>query len=211
MEHLKLRTQLIETARRMETTGLNQGTSGNLSVRIKEGFLITPSALPYEQCDAEDIVLMNLQGDSQGSRKPSSEWHFHRDIYAQRPNAGAVLHAHPPWSTTLACLHTPIPSFHYMVAVAGGVDIRCAPYATFGTQTLSDNALKALQNRKACLLANHGLLCLDTDLSQVLALAIEVENLARVYGQTIQTGTAILLDNAEMKKVLEKFIDYRND
>ncbi len=208
MQYPELRTQLIETALQMETMGLNHGMSGNLSVRIEKGFLITPSALPYNQCMAEDIVLMDLEGHAQGSRKPSSEWRFHRDIYAQRQDAGAVLHAHSPWCTTLACLQTPIPAFHYMVAVAGGVDIRCA---TYGTQTLSDYALEALQNRKACLLANHGLLCLDAELDRVLALAIEVEDLARVYSQTIQMGKPILLSDAEMMKVIEKFKDYRSD
>ena len=211
MQYPELRTQLIETALQMETMGLNHGMSGNLSVRINEGFLITPSALPYNQCMAEDIVLMDLEGHAQGSRKPSSEWRFHRDIYAQRQDAGAVLHAHSPWCTTLACLQTPIPAFHYMVAVAGGLDIRCAPYATYGTQALSDYALEALQNRKACLLANHGLLCLDADLDRVLALAIEVEDLARVYGQTMQIGKPVLLSDAEMMKVIEKFKDYRSD
>jgi L-fuculose-phosphate aldolase len=210
MQYPELRTQLIETALQMETMGLNHGMSGNLSVRINEGFLITPSALPYNQCMAEDIVLMDLEGHAQGSRKPSSEWRFHRDIYAQRQDAGAVLHAHSPWCTTLACLQTPIPAFHYMVAVAGGLDIRCAPYATYGTQALSDYALEALQNRKACLLANHGLLCLDADLDRVLALAIEVEDLARVYGQTMQIGKPVLLSDAEMMKVIEKFKDYRS-
>jgi L-fuculose-phosphate aldolase len=211
MQYPELRTQLIETALQMETMGLNHGMSGNLSVRINEGFLITPSALPYNQCMAEDIVLMDLEGHAQGSRKPSSEWRFHRDIYTQRQDAGAVLHAHSPWCTTLACLQTPIPAFHYMVAVAGGLDIRCAPYATYGTQALSDYALEALQNRKACLLANHGLLCLDADLDRVLALAIEVEDLARVYSQTIQIGKPVLLSDAEMMKVIGKFKDYRSD
>jgi len=211
MQYPELRTQLIETALQMETMGLNHGMSGNLSVRINEGFLITPSALPYNQCMAEDIVLMDLEGHAQGSRKPSSEWRFHRDIYTQRQDAGAVLHAHSPWCTTLACLQTPIPAFHYMVAVAGGLDIRCAPYATYGTQALSDYALEALQNRKACLLANHGLLCLDADLDRVLALAIEVEDLARVYGQTMQIGKPVLLSDTEMMKVIGKFKDYRSD
>lgn len=211
MRYSELRAQLIETALQMETMGLNQGMSGNLSVRIKEGFLITPSALPYNQCRAEDIVLMDLEGNAAGSRKPSSEWRFHHDVYVQRQDAGAVLHAHSPWSTTLACLQTPIPAFHYMVAVAGGEDIRCAPYATYGTQALSDYALKALQNRKACLLANHGLLCLDADLNKVLALAIEVEDLARVYSQTLQIGKPVLLSHAEMMKVIEKFKDYRSE
>ena len=211
MRYSELRAQLIETALQMETMGLNQGMSGNLSVRIKEGFLITPSALPYNQCRAEDIVLMDLEGNAAGSRKPSSEWRFHHDVYVQRQDAGAVLHAHSPWSTTLACLQTPIPAFHYMVAVAGGEDIRCAPYATYGTQALSDYALKALQNRKACLLANHGLLCLDADLNKVLALAIEVEDLARVYSQTLQIGKPVILSDAEMMKVIEKFKDYRSE
>jgi len=211
MRYSELRAQLIETALQMETMGLNQGMSGNLSVRIKEGFLITPSALPYNQCRAEDIVLMDLEGNAAGSRKPSSEWRFHHDVYVQRQDAGAVLHAHSPWSTTLACLQTPIPAFHYMVAVAGGEDIRCAPYATYGTQALSDYALKALQNRKACLLANHGLLCLDADLNKVLALAIEVEDLAQVYSQTLQIGKPVLLSHAEMMKVIEKFKDYRSE
>ncbi len=208
MNYLKQRIQLIEIARQMETAGLNQGTSGNLSARVETGFLITPSARPYAQCKAEDIVLMTQQGTVLGLGKPSSEWRFHRDIYAQRQDAGAVLHAHPPWCTTLACIHTPIPAFHYMIALAGGDNIRCAPYATFGTQALSDHALDALQNRKACLLANHGLLCLDTDLNKVLALAIEIENLARVYAQTIQTGDPVLLSKAEMAEVLERFRDY---
>jgi len=211
MEHFELRAQLLEVAQQMEVAGLNQGTSGNLSVRTKAGFLITPSALPYARCKAEDIVFMDLEGSAMGPRKPSSEWRFHRDIYVQRQDAGAVLHAHSPWSTTLACLQTPIPAFHYMVAVAGGHDIRCAPYATFGTQTLSDYALEALQNRKACLLANHGLLCLDTDLIKVLALAIEIEHLAQVYGQAMQIGKPKLLSKAAMEKVFEKFKDYRND
>ena len=209
MQHLELRARLIETARSMQAAGLNQGTSGNLSARVDNGFLITPSALPCGLYKNEDIVLMDLEGNWQGSRKPSSEWRFHRDIYASRPGAGAVLHAHSPWSTTLACLQTSIPAFHYMVAVAGGVDIRCAPYTTFGTQTLSDYVLEALQDRKACLLANHGLLCLDADLDQVLALAIEVENLARVYGQALQAGTPVILSETEMAEVIEKFKDYR--
>lgn len=210
MEYLQLRRQLIEIARQMEATGLNQGTSGNLSVRTETGFLITPSALPCDQYKSNDIVTMDLKGNAVGSRKPSSEWRFHRDIYLQWRDVGAVLHAHSPWSTTLACLQAPIPAFHYMVAVAGGNDIRCAPYATFGTQTLSDYALEALQNRKACLLANHGLLCMETDLDKALALAIEVENLACVYGQAIQIGQPKLLNPTEMAKVLEKFRGYKS-
>ncbi len=209
MKHLNLRQQLIDTALAMNASGINQGTSGNISVRVEGGFLITPSALPYDQYQCEDIVFMNLTGEWQGIRKPSSEWRFHKDIYLNRKDANAVLHAHSPSCTTLACLNRKIPAFHYMVAIAGGNDIRCAPYATFGTQELSDHTLAALKERKACLLANHGMLCLEQNLPKALSLAIEVENLARIYSQTLQISTPRLLDEHEMKRVLEKFEDYR--
>ncbi|VAW87108.1 Ribulose-5-phosphate 4-epimerase and related epimerases and aldolases [hydrothermal vent metagenome] len=208
MKSLKLRQQLIDTALAMNASGINQGTSGNLSVRVEDGFLITPSALPYDKYQCEDIVFMKLTGECEGIRKPSSEWRFHKDIYLNRKDAGAILHAHSPSCTALACLNKKIPAFHYMVAVAGGNDIRCAPYATFGTQELSDYTLTALEKRKACLLANHGMICLDQDLPKALSLAIEVENLAQVYSQTLQIGTPILLDEYEMKRVLDKFKDY---
>ncbi len=209
MEYLTQRHQLIETALAMNRMGINQGTSGNISVRVDGGFLITPSALPYEECHPEDIVFMNPDGGWEGNRKPSSEWRFHRDIYQHRSDAGAVLHAHPPWCTTLACLQRDIPPFHYMIAVAGGNDIRCAPYATFGTQRLSDYVLQALRDRNACLLANHGMLCLETDLSRTLSLAVEVENLARIYVQASAIGQPSLLSDEEMQRVLSKFQEYR--
>ncbi len=209
MKHLDLRQQLIDTALAMNASGINQGTSGNLSVRVEGGFLITPSALSYDKYQCEDIVFMNLSGEWEGMRKPSSEWRFHKDIYLNRKDAEAVLHAHSPSCTTLACLNKKIPAFHYMVAIAGGNDIRCAPYATFGTQELSDYTLDALKERKACLLANHGMLCLEQDLSKALSLAIEVENLAHIYSQTLQIGTPLLIDEHEMTQVLEKFEDYR--
>ncbi len=209
MKHIKLRQQLIDTALAMNASGINQGASGNISLRVEGGFLITPSALPYDQYQCEDIVFMSQSGEAKGIRKPSSEWRFHKDIYLNRKDASAVLHAHSPSCTTLACLNMKIPAFHYMVAIAGGNDIRCAPYATFGTQTLSDHILAALKGRKACLLANHGMLCLEQDLSKALSLAIEVENLAHIYNQTLQIGTPQLLDEHEMARVLEKFEDYR--
>ncbi len=211
MKHLNLRQQLIDTALAMNASGINQGTSGNISVRVEGGFLITPSALPYDRYQCEDIVFMNLSGEWEGIRKPSSEWRFHKDIYLHRKDAGAVLHAHSPSCTALACMNRKIPAFHYMVAIAGGNDIRCAPYATFGTQELSDYTLAALEERKACLLANHGMLCLEQDLPKALSLAIEVENLAHIYSQTLQIGTSVLLDAHEMTRVLEKFGDYREN
>ncbi len=209
MKYATLRQELIDIALAMNQSGINQGSAGNLSVRVAEGFLITPSALPYAECHPEDVVLMDLNGNWEGSRKPSSEWRFHRDIYRQRTEAGAVLHAHPPWCTTLACLGKGIPSFHYMVAVAGGTDIRCAPYATFGTQTLSNHILQALRGRNTCLLANHGMLCVEKNLAEALSLAIEVENLARIYSQALSIGEPVLLDEAEMARILEKFREYR--
>ena len=206
---LQLRKDLISIARSLNALGINQGTSGNVSVRSADGFLITPTALAYSRTEPADLVQVGLDGSVQGARRPSSEWRFHRDIYAARPEAGAIVHAHANFSTTLACLRLSIPSFHYMVAVAGGEDIRCAPYATYGTQELSDYVLTALRGRKACLLANHGLIAFESDLEASLALAVEVEALARQYWQTLQVGQPKLLTRKQMSEVLEKFRDYR--
>ena len=203
-----LRQQLIETARRMNASGLNQGTSGNLSVRCGDGFLITPSGMDYAGLTERDIVLMDLQGNHEGVRKPSSEWRFHAAVYQHRSEAGAVLHAHPVNCSVLACMNKGIPAFHYMVAVAGGRDIRCGDYATFGSAELSDAVIRALEGRKACLMANHGLTCFDTDLPRALALAIEVEHLARVYCRILSIGEAEVIPDAEMDVVLQKFSHY---
>ena len=205
------REALLETALKSVEIGLNRGSSGNVSVRDGDGFLITPSALPPEQCGPEDMVWMDMDGRATGPHKPSSEWRFHRDIFRHHPEAGAVLHAHPVWSTTLACLRRDIPAVHYMIALAGGNSIRCAPYAVFGSQALSDHALAALRDRKACLLANHGLLCFESSLERVLALAQEVELLAQIYCQALQTGEPAILDDAEMDEVIERFAAYRPD
>jgi L-fuculose-phosphate aldolase len=209
MSNSKLRQQMLATALAMNNQGLNQGTSGNISVREGEGFLITPSALPYEQCVAADLVWMDGTGQAQGQRKQSSEWRMHADIYRTFPQAGAILHAHSIFCTTLACLERPIPAFHYMVAVAGGDSIRCAPYATFGTQALSDGVIAALQDRSAALLAHHGMICFAADLEKVLALAVEVETLARIYLQALPIAEPPLLPKAEMATVLQRFKDYR--
>ena len=206
----KLREQLIETAVAMNASCINRGTSGNLSVRMDGGFLITPAAMNYSELVPEDIVAMNLEGQWEDSVKPSSEWRFHRDIYRHRADARAIVHAHPVFCTTLACLGMPIPAFHYMVAIAGGRDIRCAAYATFGTQELSNHVLAALTDRKACLMANHGLLCLEHDLPRALALAIEIEQLAQAYHQCLAVGEPVILDDEEMVRVLEKFKHYTN-
>ena len=145
----KLRQQLIDTAVAMNASGLNQGASGNLSVRYEDGFLITPSGMDYTGLAVDDIVWMDFDGKTRGQRNPSSEWQFHAAIYQQRAEAGAVLHAHPVNCSTLACLNKGIPAFHYMVAIAGGKDIRCSAYATFGTRALSECVIEALRGRKA--------------------------------------------------------------
>jgi L-fuculose-phosphate aldolase len=199
---------MIATARKMNAAGLNQGTSGNLSVRVEEGFLLTPTGMDYDALVPEDLVLMRFDGPPEGRRRPSSEWQLHRDILASRPEVGAVLHAHPMFCTTLACLRRGIPAFHYMVAAAGGTDVRCAPYATFGTEELARGALAALDGRKACLMANHGMLALGADLAGAFKLAVEVETLAAMYWRALQVGEPVILDGAEMARVLEKFKTY---
>jgi L-fuculose-phosphate aldolase len=203
-----LRAQLIATARAMQPAGLNRGTSGNVSVRCGEGFYITPTGLPYEALVADDIPLMALDGSHQGARKPSSEWRFHRDLYASRPEVGAVLHAHSPFAVSLACLRREIPPFHYMIARFGGDTIRCADYAIFGSQELSTAAMLAMQGRKGCLLANHGLLVAGRDLTEAFALAVELEELCEQYWRACQLGAPALLSAAEMAAVLEKFKSY---
>ena len=157
------RSELIATARAMQPAGLNRGTSGNVSVRCSAGFYITPTGMPYDALAADDIPLLALDGSHQGRRKPSSEWRFHRDIYAARPEAGAVVHTHSPFATALACQAMGVPAFHYMVARFGGADVRCAAYATFGSQELSDAILVALEDRCACLMAHHGMVVFGRD------------------------------------------------
>lgn len=203
-----LRRQIIDTCLGMNRLGINQGKAGNVSVRLGDGLLITPSGMDYDSMTPADIVFLDADGKPHGKWKPSSEWRFHYDILRSRTDMEAVLHAHPTSCTALACLGREIPAFHYMVAVAGADSIRCAPYATFGSQELSDNALTALEGRKACLLANHGMICGDRSLEAVLALALEVETLARQYCQTLQLGEPVLLPADEMRRVLEKFQTY---
>ncbi|MGI9321678.1 MAG: L-fuculose-phosphate aldolase [Thiogranum sp.] len=204
----ELRQQLIDTALQMNHSGINQGTSGNLSGRYGEGLLVTPSGMPYSELSVEDIVYISASGDCEGRRLPSSEWRIHFDIYRSRPDTQAILHAHPTECVALACMHKPIPAFHYMVAVAGGRDIRCAPYATFGSQELSDHVLQALSDRNACLMANHGMVCLGSTPGKALSLAIEVEQLAKSYLRCLAVGDPVLLDNEEMARVLVKFRSY---
>ena len=208
----ELRQQLIDAACRTLSSGLNNGVAGNLSVRAEEngaaGLLITPTGIPYAALTPQDIVFMRLDGSASGKRRPSSEWRFHRDVYVARSEAGAIVHAHSPFATAIACLRRDIPAFHYMIARFGGATLRCARYATFGTQELSDAALAALAQRNACLLANHGMLVFGHDLDQALALAVELEALCEQYWRACQLGEPVLLDEREMAVVLEKFANY---
>jgi len=208
MTEFELRREIVATALAMNERRINRGKSGNVSARIGGGFLITPTGLAYDAIRADDIVEMTLEGEARGSREPSSEWRFHRDIYLARPEVGAVVHAHSVFATTLACLGRGIPAFHYMVAIAGGRDIPCAPYATFGTQELSDHVLEAMDGRNACLLANHGMIAAGVSLSGALALAVEVEALAEQYWRALQIGEPSLLSDAEMDRVIKKFATY---
>ena len=212
MSDLDLREQLVDCARRMQASGINQGTSGNLSVRIAGGMLITPSSLPYEQMQPSDLVALDLKGeplfipaDGRPQRRPSSEGRLHADVLASRPEVQAVLHCHSIHATALACHGRDIPPFHYMTAVAGGHDIRCAPYATFGTQELSDGVVQALEGRLACLMAQHGQVAVGPTLDKALALAVEVETLARIYLQALALGEPPLLSGEQMEQVRHQF------
>jgi L-fuculose-phosphate aldolase len=192
----------------MNARGINQGSAGNISVRYQGGFLITPSGMAYDRLQPEHIVLVDLDGDSRDNLNPSSEWRMHRDIYANRAEAGAVLHAHPTFATALSCLRNDIPAFHYMIAVAGGHSIRCADYALFGTQALSDHMLLALEGRRACLLGTHGMICFHDNLDKALWLGVEVETLAKQYWHACQAGEPVILSPAQMDEVLLQFKGY---
>lgn len=206
--YLKLRRAVIAAAQRLEPLGINRGTSGNVSLRAGDGLLITPTGVPYDALTPGRIVWMDRDGRYEGDWAPSSEWRFHRDILRRRPELNAVVHTHAVHAAALACHGRGIPAFHYMVAAAGGRDIRCAPYATFGTAELSANALDALEDRRACLLANHGLVACGHTLDAALALAVEVETLAAMYLKALEIGEPVRLDDAEMQRILGKFATY---
>jgi L-fuculose-phosphate aldolase len=205
----KLQEAVISACRELTRLRLTHGTSGNISLRRDERqFFVSPTGMSYDALEADDIPLVDLDGRWFGRRLPSSEWRFHRDIFKSRDDVGAIVHTHSMNATALACTGRGIPAFHYMVAVAGGADVRCAPYYTFGTQALSDAAIAALEGRKACLLANHGVIAVGADLPAALALAGEVENLAAQYCAALALGDVRILDEIEMRPVLDKFRTY---
>ncbi|MBI2717350.1 MAG: class II aldolase/adducin family protein [Rhizobiales bacterium] len=208
LRYLDLRRKAIETCLKMNAEGINQGTSGNVSVRTDEGFLITASGIAYDKMKPEHIVEMDLDGGYRGNYLPSTEWRMHMDIYRQRQDAGAVVHTHSIYATALACLRIDIPAFHYMIGVGGGTSIRCSGYAEFGTQELSDTMLKALDGRTACLLANHGQIAFGPSLDKALWLAGEVETIAHQYWAALQVGQPVLLNDKQMTTVLARFKTY---
>ena len=206
---LALIAEIIQVARLCKTSNLCVGTSGNISARNETGFLITPSGLDYDKLQAKDVITMDMQGKIlRGNLKPSSELPFHQGIYLARQEINAIIHVHSPYATSIACTRQDIPAFHYMVAVAGGNSIRCAEYACFGSTELSQNIVVALEDRYACILANHGMLATGIDVQSAFRLTQEVENLARQYWLSSQIGEPIILDDAEMRLNLEKFKNY---
>ncbi|WJR81428.1 class II aldolase/adducin family protein [Bradyrhizobium sp. NP1] len=202
------RQSIIDACRRMNALGINQGTSGNISLRHGEGMLITPTSVPYDEMVPEQIVFMGFDGAFAAGAKPSSEWRFHLDILRARGDVNAVVHAHPTYATVLAIMGREIPPIHYMIAAAGGETIRCAPYATYGTAELSAHAVKALEGRFACLLAHHGMIAVGPSLSRALWLAVEVETLARQYHGCLQVGEPPLLSSEEIERVRQKIAGY---
>lgn len=207
---LEVRRSIVAACREMTALGINQGTSGNIGVRTEGGVLLTPSAMPYDRMNPADIVFMAWDGSwtARDGLAPSSEWRFHLDIMRTKPEVGAVVHAHPIHCTIIAIMNRPIPAIHYMVAAGGGNDIPCAPYARYGSEELSQNAILALRNRRACLLAHHGLIATGANLEKALWLAVEVEVLARQYHGCLQLGSPPLLSDEEIEGVLDSFAGY---
>jgi L-fuculose-phosphate aldolase len=210
MREEELREKIVRIAQALDRAGLCPSKSGNVSARFRDGLLITPSGLPYAVMRPADIVELDLAGKPRaGARKPSSEWPFHTAIYKARDDVQAIVHTHSPMATALSCARKGIPAFHYMIALCGGPDVRCAEYATFGTQKLADNAVAALEGRKAVLLANHGVIALGSTLEGAQTIAAEVENLATQYLGLLSAGLKpVVLGRAEMKRVAEKFAGY---
>ena len=208
MSEKDIRASIVGACLEMNRSGLNQGTSGNISVRWQDGLLITPTSLPYDQMTPEDIVFLGLDGRAHGDNQPSSEWRFHRDIMQAKPEVNAIVHAHPIYSTIIAIMGKEIPPLHYMVAVAGGATIPCAPYATFGTEELSAHAVAALTERTACLLEHHGLIATGATLDKAMWLAVEVETLARQFHGCLQIGGPRLLPVDEIERVRLRMKNY---
>jgi len=213
MKNLEKRKEVIKYSIKLNTTNLSPLRSGNISVRSiensVEGFLITPSGKKYDTLKEEDIVFVSNDGNHDTNLKPSSEWRFHKDIYLKKSDAKAIVHAHSPHASAVSAHRKDIPAFHYMIALAGGDSIKCAKYATFGTQELSDNIIDALENRKACLMSNHGQVAFGENLESAFELAEELENICHQYINTIKLGDPKILSSSEMDVILEKVKNYK--
>tara|TARA_B100001057_G_scaffold172406_1_gene173172 strand:- start:101 stop:745 length:645 start_codon:yes stop_codon:yes gene_type:complete len=210
----KLKFEVIKYSKKLNITNLSALRSGNISIRAKEngveGFYITPSGRKYSSLKIDDIVFVSLRGIFDKKKgKPSSEWRFHQDIYVNKKDAKAIVHAHSTCATAVSSHQKNIPAFHYMVAVAGGEDIKCTKYATFGTKNLSKNIIKALKNRTACLIANHGQVAFAENLNRAFELAQEIENICHQYINALRIGIPKILSKKEMKVVLGKFKNYK--
>ena len=206
-----LREAIVAACRELNASGLNQGTSGNISARLGPRLIITPSGVPYDELAPEMLAAMPLEGDYgawEGPLRPSSEWRFHLDLARARPELGAIVHAHSPFATALAIARKPIPPVHYMIAAFGGADIRCADYATFGTEALSRAVLAAMEGRQGCLMANHGMLAAGPTLARAMWLAVELETLARQYVTALDAGGPVLLSVAEIAEAQRAFAGY---
>jgi L-fuculose-phosphate aldolase len=208
MTESDLRTAMLAALRRLDTAGLNRGSTGNLSHRCGEGLLITPTGMGADDIAPEDLVWLGFDGTRRGRLKPSSEWHFHQALYRARPELHAIVHTHATFATALACLRRELPAFHYMVAVAGGDSVRCAPYRLFGTEALSDAVVEAMHERKACLLATHGIVSAGATLREAMKVMTEIESLCQTYLAALAVGEPALLSGAEMAAVIEKFRGY---
>ena len=213
MKNLEKRKEVIKYSIKLNTMNLSPLRSGNISVKSiensVEGFLITPSGKKYDTLKEEDIVFVSNDGNHDTNLKPSSEWKFHKDIYLKKTDAKAIVHAHSPHATAVSAHGKDIPAFHYMIALAGGDSIKCAKYATFGTQELSDNIINALENRKACLMSNHGQVAFGENLESAFELAEELENICHQYINTIRLGVPKILSSSEMDVILEKVKNYK--
>jgi L-fuculose-phosphate aldolase len=210
MNEIDVRREIVAVAQAIDRAGFCPSKSGNVSARVAGGLLITPSGLPYAKTQPEDLIHLSLDGTVlSGARKPSSEWPFHTEIYKARPDAQAIVHTHSPRASALSCARRGIPAFHYMIALCGGADVRCAAYATFGSPELAANAVVALEGRKAVLLANHGVIALGGTLAGAHQIVAEVENLAGQYLDLLAAGLEpVILDGEEMARVSAKFAGY---
>ena len=202
------RQSIVDAARRLDALGLNRGSTGNISLRCGSGMLITPTGMSADESGPDELVWLGFDGSRRGRLKPSSEWHLHQALYEARPELNAVVHTHATHATALACLRRDLPAFHYMVAVAGGDSVRCAPYRLFGTEALSQVALQAMQGRKACLLATHGLLSAGSSLREAMKITVEIESLCQTYLAALAAGDPVLLGPDEMAAVLDRFRSY---